>query len=576
MSGLSEQFLQRLQGRLSVLYGPDVAGVLASLEHLLSKHQAQYNRPPATLWSEQDCILITYGDSLRRDGEVPLQTLSGFLQQRMSDVFSALHILPFFPFSSDDGFSVIDYRQVNDELGDWNDITELAQGHELMVDLVINHASRQSLWFIDYINQVAPAKDYFIELEPETDVSEVTRPRNTPLLVPVQTHQGVRYVWATFSEDQMDLNFANPAVLIEIIDILLFYISQGARFIRLDAIAYLWKKLGTRCIHLPQTHEVVKLLRDVVDEVAPGVVLITETNVPNLENLSYFGEQDEAHMVYQFSLPPLLLHAVYHADAQYLTQWAQSLPVLPAKCTFFNFCASHDGIGLRPAEGLLPERDVQELVEAMHRQGGFVSMRSRPDGTESPYEINVALFDAVASTHLGVDQWQVDRFLVMQAIVLALRGVPGLYIHSLTATPNDLQGVESTGRLRSINRRKWELDELVALLDHPRTPNAEVFNELTRLIKLRRLQPAFHPDAAQQVLELGAAVFGLRRESLQAGQCVYALHNLTPQSQTLSVAQLGLTVEALAEFTDLVTGELAKIEDGMLEISPYQIIWLAH
>ncbi|MEK9713166.1 MAG: sugar phosphorylase, partial [Thalassolituus sp.] len=442
-------------------------------------------------WSEEDVILITYGNSIQTADEMPLDTVAQFLRTRLAEVINSVHILPFFPYSSDDGFSVIDYYQVKHEWGDWTHVADIAQSFDLMIDLVINHCSRENLWFIDYIGNREPYSDYFIEVDPTTDVSLVTRPRNTPLLTPVHTHRGLRHVWATFSEDQIDLNFANPQVLLEFLKIYLFYIEQGSRFIRLDAVAFLWKQIGTTCIHLEQTHEAVKLLRDVVNFVAPEVVVITETNVPVKENLSYFGDSDEAHMVYQFGLPPLVLHALNRGNASFLSDWADSIPRLPPGCTYLNFTASHDGIGVRPVEGLLPEREVQDLIDSMHRFGGFVSMKANSDGTESPYEINITLFDACMGTRRGVDHHQVQRFLCSQAIMLAMQGIPAVYIHSLTASPNDLEHVEKTGRTRSINRRIWDKNELDYLLGNPVTPQAEVFAALTRMIKLRRKQPAF-------------------------------------------------------------------------------------
>ncbi|MDF1762363.1 MAG: alpha-amylase family glycosyl hydrolase, partial [Oleibacter sp.] len=296
--------------------------------------------PEHERWSQEDVILITYGDSIRTEGEAPMHTLSEFLQTHLKGVINSVHILPFFPFSSDDGFSVIDYYRVNSDLGDWSDVSDIAEHFDLMADLVINHCSRENLWFIDYISNNEPYTEYFIEVDPTTDVSLVTRPRNSSLLSPVHTHRGIRHVWATFSEDQIDLNFANPAVLIEFVKIYLFYIEQGSRFIRLDAVGFLWKKIGTTCIHLPETHEAVKLLRDIINFVAPEVVVITETNVPVKENLSYFGDSDEAHMVYQFGLPPLVLHALNRGNASFLSEWTQSIPPLPTGCTYLNFTAS--------------------------------------------------------------------------------------------------------------------------------------------------------------------------------------------------------------------------------------------
>ena len=521
-------------------------------------------------WSEQDVILITYGNSIQAPGEVPMQTLAKFLSERLSGTVNAVHILPFFPYSSDDGFSVIDYRQVNPEWGTWDDVASIAASFDLMADLVINHCSRENLWFVDYIGNHEPYSEYFIEVDPSTDVSLVTRPRNTPLLTPVHTHRGVRHVWATFSEDQIDLNFANPKVLLEFIQIYLFYIERGARFIRLDAVAFLWKQIGTRCLHLPQTHEVVKLLRDVVNFVAPEVVLITETNVPVVENLSYFGESDEAHMVYQFGLPPLVLHALNRGNSSFISDWADSIPVLPKGCTYLNFTASHDGIGVRPVEGILPEREVQDLIDCMHRFGGFVSMKANSDGSESPYEINITLFDACMGTRRGVDHFQVQRFLCSQAIMLAMQGIPALYIHSFTASANDLAHVEQTGRTRSINRKVWDKDELEYLLSNSVTAQAEVFHELSRMIRIRRKQPAFSPDARQDVVKINSDVFILKRTSVDASQRIYAISNVTERILKLPLAALGFLENGLM---DILALEPTTLIDELV-LYPYQTVWL--
>lgn len=551
--------------------------LLARCQQFAETQGKEITAPPESCdkqrWSQDDVILIAYGDSIRKAdaSESPLVTLKKFLIQQLSGTVNSVHILPFFPFSSDDGFSVIDYRQVNPDLGDWQDIRDIAEQFDLMADLVINHCSRENLWFIDFIGNRPPYDQYFIESDPTLDLSAVTRPRNTPLLSPVHTHEGIKHVWATFSEDQIDLNFANPEVLLEFVDIFLMYLEQGARFIRLDAIAFLWKQFGTACLHLPQTHEVVKLLRDILDFFAPDVVLITETNVPVKENLSYFGASDEAHMVYQFGLPPLVLHALNRGNASFLTDWALTIPKLPTGCTYLNFTASHDGIGVRPVEGILPEREVQDLIDCMHRFGGFVSMKANSDGTESPYEINITLFDACMGTRRGVDHFQVPRFICSQAIMLAMQGIPAVYIHSLTATPNDLAHVEQTGRTRSINRKIWDEEELLLLLNNPVTPQAEVFTELRRMISIRRQQLAFHPQARQQVIKINSDLFIIKRTACDKSQIIYAISNVTERILKLPLASLGFLPHGLQ---DLLRPQSDVIDHELL-LAPYQSVWLA-
>lgn len=572
-TGVPRWFHEHAAARLDLLYGDQSARTLERLAERLVAHGIRAEGPVVPVWTERDAILITYGDSIRCPGEAPLATLHRFLGRHLTGVIDNVHVLPFTPYSSDDGFAVIDYQRVNPELGDWDDLRRLASEFNLMADLVINHVSRENLWFIDYLRDEPPGRDFFIEVDPAaTDLTAVTRPRSQPLLSPVYLREGTRWVWTTFSKDQVDVNFANPDVLLAYVDIMLRYVETGARFIRLDAIAFLWKRPGTRCIHLRETHEVVKLLREILAVVAPGAVLITETNVPNGENLSYFGNSDEAHMVYNFTLPPLLLHALLFGNSTYLMRWLQDMPRPPRDCTYLNFTASHDGIGLRPTEDLLTPEEVESLIDTTHEFGAYVSMKSNGDGTESPYEINVSLFDALAGTIHGRDQWQLPRFLCSQTIMLALQGIPALYIHSLTATPNDRRGVEQTGRTRAINRHKWDYDTLGALLENPMTPNAQVFGALRRLLEIRRRQPAFHPDATQETLPLGEACFGVLR-SAGGGQRIFALSNLTPVPQPVDISE-HKRFEADRPWYDLIAARPVNTGGTML-LQPYQSIWLA-
>ena len=580
-------FEQTVHHYLTHLYGPRAGEVQRRIgQHLANFRTASTASPPANTaghdaptWSEKDQWVICYGDSILDEGPPPLAVLDTFLQRYLGDAISGVHVLPFFPWSSDDGFSVIHYREVNSELGEWAHIQTLASHYDLMADLVLNHVSRESLWFVDYLTGSLPGRDYFIEVDPDTDVSQVTRPRSSPLLVPISTRRGTRHVWATFSEDQIDLNFENPDVLLEFVGILLFYLQQGVRIIRLDAVAFLWKRLGTSCIHLPETHTVVRLLRAIVDEIAPGTLLITETNVPHAENISYFGLErlakgapDEAHMVYQFALPPLLLHTLTRGEATTIQTWLNSLPVLPEQCTYLNFTASHDGIGVRPLEGLLPDHERDALLELMHRFGGFVSMRSNPDGSDTPYEINITWFEAMCGTRRGPDPWQIARFLCSQAIMLSLQGIPALYIHTLTGTLNDVEGVERSGRLRSINRRRWQLDELALLLESPSTPTHDVFHALHRLLEQRRQEPCFHPNAPQRVIDTPPELLAIERGPLRNGRRLLALYNVTDVKFDLAHAGDALN-QALTQYHWQPLDPLTAHHEETLP--PYAVRWLA-
>ena len=573
----AKQFSWKIKPLLSKIYGKEtVEKLLDKLYSLLENHFAEHKEENLNKWNESNILLISYGDSIcSQAGEKPLVTLNRFLCKYLQDTITGIHILPFFPYSSDDGFAVIDYLKVNSELGNWENVSAIAENFNLMVDLVINHVSSQSLWFEQFKQCQPPGCDYFIEVDPATDLSEVVRPRNSPLLAKVETDKGTKYVWATFSHDQIDVNFANPDVLLEFIKIILFYVRQGAKYIRLDAVGYLWKKMDTPCIHLNETHAMIRLLREILQMLDADVALITETNVPNRENLSYFGNRDEAHMIYNFSLPPLLLNALLQGKSEHLKTWMMSMPPAPIGCAYLNFTASHDGIGVRPAEGLLAEKEYQQLLETMQKFGGRISMRKKADGSESPYEMNISLFDALKGTVKGEDKWQVERFICSQTIMMAIEGIPAFYIHSLFATPNDYESVENTGRNRSINRHKWDVDKLERLLADENSPQARVYKELCRLIQIRRRQSAFHPNATQYTLHpMNKALFAFWRQSRDRDQSIFCINNLSDRSQKLRLSDLNLV--CTDPWCDLIGGELIKDIHDKLILKPYQSVWITN
>ncbi len=526
-------------------------------------------------WNHNNVLLITYGDTICDGDRPPLSVLAEFLETHLYDTITGVHILPFFPYSSDDGFAIIDYLQVNPELGSWADVKRIASNFNLMADLVINHISSQHEWFEQFKQNELPGRNYFITADPSEDLSQVVRPRSSPLLTPVETTAGEKHVWTTFSADQVDVNFENPDVLIEYVKIILAYVEAGARYIRLDAVGFLWKKHNTNCMHLSETHAIVRLFREILQLVNPGISLITETNVPNRENLSYFGNRNEAHMIYNFSLPPLLLNALMQGRADHLKTWMMSMPPAPIGCAYFNFTASHDGIGMRPAEGLLTGDEHEQLITAMRNFGGKISMRSRPDGTESPYEINISLFDALKGTVKGEDQWQVERFLCSQTIMMALEGIPAFYIHSLLGTHNYTEGVEETGHNRTINRYKWDLKTLETALADPTTSHAKVLAELKRLIKIRRQQTSFHPNATQYTLHpMNSALFAFWRQSLTRDQSIFSVHNLSDQPQDLQLSDLNLV--STDDWYDLISGHRFTDDRAAYELAPYQSVWITN
>ncbi|MBU0676814.1 MAG: sugar phosphorylase [Verrucomicrobia bacterium] len=572
----SRSAIETVLARFEHLYGEEARKCLDRFVMLLGRYGVNGDpvRHKPETWSEKSVYLITYGDMVTAPGERPLQTLHRFANQYLKDAVDTIHILPFFPYSSDDGFSVIDYREVNSELGTWKDIKDIDKDFDLMFDLVLNHASRHSRWFKGFIAEVAPPREYFIEVDPGTDLSSVVRPRSSPLLTAVQTRNRERWIWTTFSEDQCDLNFANPNLLFEFLDILLFYISMGAHAVRLDAIAYLWKRIGTECIHLPETHEVVKLFRNLLDVVAPQVILLTETNVPHKENISYFGDGDEAHMVYQFSLPPLLLHALLTGNSQHLTNWAAALGNAPEGCTFLNFTASHDGIGVRPLQGLISDKEMADLVADIQAKGGYVSKKMNSDGSESPYELNITYYDALGGTADESDDMKISRFLCSQTVAMALQGVPAIYFNSLVAASNNTGGVELTGHARTINRGKWNLDDLEELINNPESEASRAFSAYLDLLHVRTDHPAFHPNAPQRILDIGDSLFCIERTAVDGSEVVVSISNFTCKPLLLKVDDRFPALAGEHPWLDLIRRETRGEQDGQLELAPYETCWL--
>lgn len=544
---------ERILHYLVSLYGRDVAvGVARKLAQLMSAQVAQRaGRGEVYDLSERDALLITYADQLTEPEHAPLQTLADFCREHLRDVVSGIHLLPFYPWSSDDGFSVKDFVAVEPTYGTWDDIARFRPGFDLMFDAVFNHMSAQSAWFQSFIDdRDAAFRDFFVTIEGEPDLSQVVRPRALPLLTEFQSAAGSKKVWTTFSADQVDLNFKNPDVLLATIKVLLFYVQHGARFIRLDAIAYLWKEIGTTCIHLPQTHAVIQLFRAVLDEVAPEVMLITETNVPHRDNITYFGDgTNEAQLVYNFSLPPLTLHSIHTGDATALTRWARSLNLPSARVTWFNFLASHDGIGVNPARGILTDAEISRLIERVASHGGFISYKSMPDGSQVPYEMNINYLDALSNPATNEPtELAARKFLTAQAIMLSLQGVPGIYFHSLFGSRGDPAAVEQTGIKRRINREKLKWEGLANELREPATLRARVFKGFCELLSKRRTHPAFAPVAPQQILELDARVFAILRESLDGTDRVLCLHNVSNQVVEVTSGQTGFEKCVLAGY----------------------------
>ncbi len=584
---------ERMYKRLRILYGEDLAkSYMPELERIIKVFYAHKPQPlikmeqafyPTERFSEKDVILITYGDLLQGTEDTPLATLGKFCDTYLEGAINTLHILPFFPYSSDRGFSIIDFETVDPSLGTWEDIQDLESRYQLMFDGVINHISAKSRWFQEFLNGNTYYGDFFITYASPEELSKeernkIFRPRTSDILTKFDTIEGPKYVWTTFSQDQIDLNYKNPNVLMRVIEILLMYIRKGADIIRLDAITYLWTEPGTRCVHLEETHEIVKLFRDILDLFAPTTALITETNVPHNENISYFGNgHDEAQMVYNFALPPLVLHTFYTEDATAITQWAQKLENISDTTTFFNFLDSHDGIGLMGVKGILNKEEIDFVVEKAKEHGGFISYKTGENGTEEPYEINITWFSALNGEDGEEDDiaFQVKRFVASRIIGLVLQGVPGIYLHSLIGSSNDIKAVLATKSKRAINRTVIDGKAINKALKDPFSKISRINREFGRLISIRTKERAFHPNGVQHVLQICPEIFSVLRLSPEEDEQILCLINVTNNVCSIEVPLSELNTDQIM-WIDLVSDMewMADEQKLFLKLNPYGLSWL--
>ncbi len=575
---------------LTLLYGSEVSRqVYPELERIMKVYYAHKTQEliewektfdRSDIFSLEDVILITYGDIVKKNSEKPLKVLADFCRDYFSNSFNTVHILPFFPYSSDRGFSVKDFEEVDPNIGTWADIEDLNYDFKLMFDGVFNHISSKSKWFQEFLNGNPDFKHFFIVLSTKEMISEdhlklIIRPRTSPLFTEFQTIEGPKLVWTTFSSDQVDLNFHNPKVLLKMIDIFLTYVRRGADLVRLDAVTYLWEELGTDCIHLKQTHAIIKLFRVILDTVAPYVALITETNVPHEQNIQYFGNgYDEAQMVYNFALPPLVYHAFINNNTAYLTKWAQTIQKVSDQATYFNFLDSHDGIGLLPVKEILPDNEIEKLVYETIEKGGFISYRTDSDGKYSPYELNITWYSAINGNYQHADDtMKLKRYVASRAIAIFFIGIPGIYIHGLIGSENDVEAVLKEKHTRSINREIIDGSVLKEKLDDKSSLISRIVSELNNLINIKKNEKLFHPNCLQIVYNLSEKLFAFERRAEKGDDFVFCVINVT-EKRTSFVLPEGL-VKTENTFKNLVSGYIMNYKKNeQIEIDPYEIVIL--
>ena len=588
---LSPEKYKKIKNRLTSLYSHKIAEkYMPELERILKVYYAHKtdqiieddkNFKPENRFTEQDIILITYGNIINGSEGSALKTLEKFCDNYLGGNINTLHLLPFFPYSSDRGFAIIDFESVDPTCGSWDDINSLENCYQLMFDGVFNHVSSKNRWFQEFLNRNPQYKDFFLSYNSNNkikkqDLEIIFRPRTSDLLTKFHTLNGIRYVWTTFSEDQVDLNYKNPEVLMQVISILLMYVRKGADIIRLDAVTYWWHEIGTTCVNLKQTHELVKFFRDILNAVAPRVALITETNVPHKENISYFGNgRDEAQMVYNFALPPLVLHTFYTADSKTLSDWAASLKLKSKTTTFFNFLDSHDGIGLSAVKDILSPEEINFIIKKAEENEGYISYKKSKNEKEEPYEINITWYNALNSENNPNEDLilQVKRFIASRAIALVLQGVPGIYLHGLLGISNDHLQVTETHLKRDINRTIIYYEAISNALQDKKSRAFLINQELNKLMGIRIKQTAFHPNSCQKILYISPQVFIVLRTSSDK-KSILTITNISNQDSQIRIPIDDLPSSNWFNLLDNTTEIKAEKNYLKMQLKPYDLVWL--
>ncbi len=520
--------------------------------------------------SEKTTLIICYGDSVYSGRKKSIKVFQNFFQKKLKDYFDIIHFLPFYPSSSDSGFAVKDHYKVENKFGYWSDIKNISKSKNVMADVVINHSSARGLWFKNFLKKKEPGKDYFLTVNSKFNTSNVVRPRDHTLLKKIKIFKKTDYLWRTFSPDQVDLNFKNPFVLIQFIKIMIHLINNGVTIFRLDAIAYLWKENKTKCINLKQTHEIIKLLRVVINLLNISTTIITETNLPEKENLSYFGKNDEANWIYNFSLPPLLIHAFLFENSSYLNKWSKNLPNTKNGNSYLNFIASHDGIGIRPTEGLLNKRTLNNFLKRLKKNGSKFSYRKVQNQIKKVYEANITVFDALKKSDFDQSgKFYLERYISAHAIMISFEGIPAIYFNSMFGTSNDEAKFIITGNNRDVNRYRWNIKDITKKLKNNKTKQNIFYKNITNLLKIRRKQRAFHPNALRQNINFGSKIFAFKRISIDKKQTIICVTNLSSSIQKVPLNKI------YHNWIDLFGSEI-KLKNGLLIIKPFETIWLSN
>jgi sucrose phosphorylase len=437
--------------------------------------------------------LITYVDRLCGGG---LKELNGLLQGPLAGVFSGVHLLPFYtPIDGTDaGFDPIDHTQVDARLGTWYDVRKLGNSVEIVADIIVNHISSSSPQFIDYSKHgsASPYAGMFLTFDRvfpqgarEADIMGIYRPRPTLPFTPVTLLSGERkMLWTTFNPQQVDIDVRHPQSEAYLESILSQFQRAGIRMIRLDAVGYAIKKPGTTCFMIPETFEFIAELTVKAREL--GIEVLVEIH-------SYYQKQIEiarrVDWVYDFALPPLVLHALFQKDPQPLAHW---LAISPRNAV--TVLDTHDGIGVidvgadeKGNPGLLSPIQIDNLVETIHQRSQGQSRQATGVAASNLdlYQVNCTFLDALGGCE--------TEYLIARALQFFAPGIPQVYYVGLFGGHNDMNLLEKTGVGRDINRHYYTRSEIEELLSTP------LVKKQLELIRIRNTHPAFNGDVRVSV-----------------------------------------------------------------------------
>ena len=523
-------------------------------------------------WSSSSVILITYADGIREIGEPSLITLKKLIDNYFGDSFSIIHILPFLASTSDGGFAVSSYEELDPKFGNWENLFSISKDRILMADLVLNHVSSSHPWVQKFRQSTEPESSYILSPSQNGKWDNVTRPRNSSLFTSLLTVNGNKDVWTTFGPDQIDLNWKEPAVLIEFLKVIKNYFKYGITWLRLDAVGFIWKESKTTCLHLDSAHKIVRILRMLLMKINRSAILITETNVPQKENLSYLQSGEEAHLAYNFPLPPLLLECLFSNKADLINQWLFNWPETAINSGFINFTASHDGIGLRALEGFMDSKRFTQLLVSCEKRGGLISHRKMPNGDEHPYELNISWWSAMADNGRDSSLYQMERFLLSQIFVMSLKGIPAFYFQALMGSENDIKTFSRTGQRRDLNREKFDAKTLNFALQDPNSIASKNLKSIKHAIDVRRKIDAFHPDQPMSCLSKNRRDVVIIRRG-QGDNVVWALHNMTNSKLCISLLD-DLNLDREKSFSWRENLSNLEFSQNRIYLDPYSAYWL--